>query len=235
MKESNESSPANREAFESLFYKSIVMTLPVMLMVNEVVNQGDIASLCNVWMNPFGLMFLGYGQQEITGMRYDFFRQVIHPDDLEVLPVSLLVMNGAKEAEPVFVGMHRIRPKGQQQYHWLFCHCTVMDTFDDGSPRRLLTVAFEITKIMHTENQLFAAMREISRLKHGLCHCCLSKREKEVLHLIIKGKTNREIADRLFISLTTARKHRTNLIHKFGVRNSAELAALAVESGEDGD
>ncbi|MDP4272012.1 MAG: hypothetical protein Q8909_18105 [Bacteroidota bacterium] len=37
------------------------------------------------------------------------------------------------------------------------------------------------------------------------------------------------------MSLTTARKHRTNLIHKLGVRNSAELAALAVESGEDGD
>lgn len=59
----------------------------------------------------------------------------------------------------------------------------------------------------------------------------LTRREKQFLALIPRGSTTREIAERLGISVPTARKHRENLMRKLGKHNSAELTAYAVRLG----
>lgn len=59
----------------------------------------------------------------------------------------------------------------------------------------------------------------------------LTKREKEVLSLIIKEHTNDEIADKLFITSKTVEAHRSNLIQKLGVKNVAGLVRVAFEKG----
>ncbi|MDQ3142404.1 MAG: response regulator transcription factor [Bacteroidota bacterium] len=57
----------------------------------------------------------------------------------------------------------------------------------------------------------------------------ISRREKEVLQLIVKELTTQEIADKLFISLKTVESHRSSLISKLGVRNTAGLVRAAYE------
>ncbi len=56
----------------------------------------------------------------------------------------------------------------------------------------------------------------------------LSEREIEVLKLLIKGKTNKEIADELFISIHTVISHRKNITGKLGIRSTAAMAIYAV-------
>lgn len=51
----------------------------------------------------------------------------------------------------------------------------------------------------------------------------LSKREIEVLNLMIDGLTNKEIANRLFISLETVKSHRKHILEKTGSRNTAAI------------
>lgn len=57
----------------------------------------------------------------------------------------------------------------------------------------------------------------------------LSKREKEVLRLIAKEYTNKQIADELFISVRTVDSHKHNLLEKTGTKNIAGLVLYAVE------
>ena len=57
----------------------------------------------------------------------------------------------------------------------------------------------------------------------------LSKREFEIIHLLKKGLTNQEIADKIFLSVLTIQTHRKNIIQKLGVNNSAGLIAFAHE------
>ena len=57
----------------------------------------------------------------------------------------------------------------------------------------------------------------------------LSRREKEVLRLILDEHTTQEIADKLFISFGTVETHRRNMLIKTGTRNTAGLVKLAVE------
>lgn len=56
----------------------------------------------------------------------------------------------------------------------------------------------------------------------------LSAREREVLHLVVDGLTIKEIARRLEISAKTAENHRSRVLAKLDVRNSAELVRYAV-------
>lgn len=58
----------------------------------------------------------------------------------------------------------------------------------------------------------------------------LSERETEVSRAIARGRTNREIAAELFISLSTVKSHLATIQNKLRVRNRVEIAAWAWES-----
>lgn len=58
----------------------------------------------------------------------------------------------------------------------------------------------------------------------------ISRREKEVLKLIVEEFTTQEIADKLFISLKTVESHRSSLLAKLNARNSAGLVRIAIEN-----
>ncbi|MBA2567170.1 MAG: response regulator transcription factor, partial [Thermoleophilaceae bacterium] len=56
-------------------------------------------------------------------------------------------------------------------------------------------------------------------------------REREVLGLIAGGATNREIAERLFLSIYTVKEHTSGLYRKLKVRNRAEAVTRAQRLG----
>ena len=57
----------------------------------------------------------------------------------------------------------------------------------------------------------------------------LTAREREILKLVAEGNTNKKIAEHLCISLKTVEKHRSNLMQKLDLRNTAALTAYAIE------
>lgn len=58
----------------------------------------------------------------------------------------------------------------------------------------------------------------------------LTTRETEVLEQVAQGKANQEIADTLFISIKTVETHKTNILSKLGLRNTAELVKYAIKN-----
>jgi ATP/maltotriose-dependent transcriptional regulator MalT len=62
----------------------------------------------------------------------------------------------------------------------------------------------------------------------------LTEREREVLRLIVAGRSNQAIADDLFISWTTARTHVSNIFRKLGVSTRAEAVDAAHRRGLTG-
>jgi DNA-binding NarL/FixJ family response regulator len=59
----------------------------------------------------------------------------------------------------------------------------------------------------------------------------LTQREREILSLIASGLTNKQIADRLFISIKTVETHRTRILQKLDVHTTADLVRYAIKSG----
>jgi len=59
----------------------------------------------------------------------------------------------------------------------------------------------------------------------------LTEREEQVLLTVAGGRTNAEIADELYISLSTVKTHLASLMQKLGARNRVEIAMWAHETG----
>lgn len=59
----------------------------------------------------------------------------------------------------------------------------------------------------------------------------LTSREREVIQLLAEGKTSKEVAVTLNLSVKTAETHRTNLMRKLGLHSVADLTRYAVRNG----
>jgi DNA-binding NarL/FixJ family response regulator len=59
----------------------------------------------------------------------------------------------------------------------------------------------------------------------------LTEREREVLQLLAEGKSNKEAASILSLSPYTVETHRTNMMQKLGLHNTAEIVLYAVRKG----
>ncbi len=59
----------------------------------------------------------------------------------------------------------------------------------------------------------------------------LTKREKEILKLIAQGLTDKEIAEKIFLSALTVISHRKNILSKLGLKNKVEITRFAMENG----
>jgi DNA-binding NarL/FixJ family response regulator len=62
-------------------------------------------------------------------------------------------------------------------------------------------------------------------------HGKLTRRESEVLQLVARGATNKEIADQLTLSVATVERHIANVYTKIGARGRAEATAFAITRG----
>jgi DNA-binding NarL/FixJ family response regulator len=73
----------------------------------------------------------------------------------------------------------------------------------------------------------------LSRVEKGeeTSYDTLSDREREILKLIAEGKTNREMADLLYLSVKTVQAHRANLMRKLGMHDRTELVKYAIRKG----
>lgn len=88
-----------------------------------------------------------------------------------------------------------------------------------------------VRSLLALEQSAHAGGRNLPPMPQAGKASLLSGREIEVLSLIAQGKMNKEIADRLCISLSTVVSHRKNIIEKLGLRTVSSLTIYAVTHG----
>ncbi len=75
----------------------------------------------------------------------------------------------------------------------------------------------------------FAPEPKVPEKQAGTAIPTLTQREQEILRLVVEGLSTKLIAERLVISPRTVETHRTNIMQKLHVSNTAELVRLAVQ------
>jgi DNA-binding CsgD family transcriptional regulator len=74
-------------------------------------------------------------------------------------------------------------------------------------------------------------VRKLQRTGGESSYDLLTPREREVLQLIAEGKSNKEVADMLNLSVYTVETHRGNLMEKLNLKGVPELILYAVRKG----
>ncbi|HOA22815.1 MAG TPA: response regulator transcription factor [Aggregatilineales bacterium] len=77
--------------------------------------------------------------------------------------------------------------------------------------------------------RVFEEVRKAQREEEASAFSDLTNQEMQVLQLVSEGKTNREIAEALYLGEGTVRNYVSNILGKLGVANRAEAAAYAVQ------
>jgi DNA-binding NarL/FixJ family response regulator len=72
---------------------------------------------------------------------------------------------------------------------------------------------------------------ENNNSKTNSVQATLSEREKEILKLVVMGKSAQEMADSLFLSIHTIYTHRKNILKKLSCKNATELFSYAMKNG----
>lgn len=83
--------------------------------------------------------------------------------------------------------------------------------------------------ILRGRRHIAGAFRKL--LEEAPADLSLSDRERQVLNLVVAGRSNKEIAELLGISAKTVDRHRTNLMQKLDVHSVAQLIAFALREG----
>ena len=98
------------------------------------------------------------------------------------------------------------------------CICNDITDF-----KKSTTLNLEISKI-NDQGGFTSVLKEYYPLSNSLN---ISPREHEVLSLLSEGDTNKQVAEKLFISEHTVREHRRNMMQKNKAKNIAELISMA--------
>ena len=78
--------------------------------------------------------------------------------------------------------------------------------------------------------KVFQRLRQAERESRGTAFAAFSERELQVLSLVAEGKTNKEIAEQIFLSEKTVRNYVSSILAKLNLSNRAEATAFAIKS-----
>lgn len=104
------------------------------------------------------------------------------------------------------------------------------DCDQDELREAIQTVAEGNTYFSQSVSQQVMNELTLSKKQVKNAHELLSEREKEVLRLIVKDLSNKEIADQLYISVRTVDTHKQNLLSKTGTNSTAGLVVFAIKN-----
>lgn len=181
----------------------------------------------------------GYPRQRCLEESY-FMMKIIHPEDLnQMYSLSKLAfdyldtLSKKRKKDCILRFNYRIvKPTGA--ISWLMDQLTIVEFDNDGKPK---TAAGSIVEISHLKpKEIYCLVETTDGCVHqiqeaGKVDISFSKREVELLQLIDKGLSSKEIASFLKISINTVHNHRRNMMQRFRTHNMIEVLKIAKESG----
>lgn len=155
-----------------------------------------------------------------------------HRPDVTLMDLRLPKLNGVAAIE-------RIRSE------FPAARVIVLTTFDgdediyramQAGARGYLLKGMDLTELTEAIRTVHAGKSRIpsrvaEKLAERMGSSSLTARELEVLHLIVAGKSNREIGTALFISEATVKTHVNSLLSKLGVEDRTQAATTALQRG----
>jgi len=154
--------------------------------------------------------------------RIDSFSELeknIREEELDILIINpAQVQNKEKE----FASLRKLRPEA--------CWVALIYSFYDQHFISLFDKSIHITDSVEKIIESIDRLNDPAAPSQYLDQDDLSEREIEVLKLVIGGMSNKEIADKLFISIHTVISHRKNISQKTGIKSQSGLTIYAISN-----
>lgn len=186
---------------------------------------------------------LGYTTSQLN---VPFFLSQVHPEDIQwFMDFEQMVVSFFNNIGPHRANKYKVRydyriKKADGTYIRILHQMLNIEPDHQGIAARTLCLHTDITYLkkegrpvlsfigMEGEPSYIDVAVDAKRMSVGEN---LSRREKEILTLLMQGESSKEIASRLFISKLTVDTHRRNMLKKAGFQSTTELATNAIKEG----
>lgn len=173
----------------------------------------------------------------------------IHPDDIryvaqaEATVLNYLYTNIGRSRVTDYKMSYCFRLRTAADSYRLFQHQAIILTTDEqGGFAKALNIHTDIEHLTSKNNykatlsplkaeQEYIHIDVLANNELTTLPLLFSKRETEVIRLIVQGHKSQQIADLLSISLHTVKNHRKNILQKAGVKSTGELVARCINEG----
>jgi PAS domain S-box-containing protein len=166
------------------------------------------------FFNKAWLEFRGRTMDEETG---NGWTEGVHPDDRDLCLETYLAAYTARQP---FRVQYRMR-RANGEFAWV--EDSGLPRLEDGTFAGFMGTAVDITD---RRRRMFTPDEASVRLVFAL-----TERERQVLVLIAAGKSTKETAAQLGISYKTADSHRSRILEKLGVHETASMVRYAIRAG----
>lgn len=202
-----------------------------------------------ILLNSDQSSFYGYpvtakpDEQAASEQGYAFFFRLMHPDDIAfVMDTSRRAIEYLLEVPPAerkdYKTVFEFRLRNREGKYIRFIQQLVNLELDLAGNMWLILILMDVNPNQQMDKQL---LRSTVNMKTGRVvpftgeaeekQSQLTKREIEILGLIARGMVSKEIADELFISVSTVNNHRQRIIEKMDVANTSEALNYATRIG----
>jgi PAS domain S-box-containing protein len=183
---------------------------------------------------------LGYPAEEFAAKSIQEFFELVHPDDSKNVLQCYEYINNSEPYNPAsfrFETYYRLRTK-DGSYIYIIDEKLAIET--EGQ-KFIYIAAFQNVKVekfqqvkLHIHKMMAGEFRRISSYYPRNENDTITPRQQEVIELISKGLSNKEIASRLNISLNTIKNHKYSIFKKANVKSSAQLTSTLLHAGPTG-
>ncbi|MCZ4694029.1 response regulator transcription factor [Ancylomarina euxinus] len=189
----------------------------------------DASNLNVVWASKKSIDILNLPPVVLEGYTFlEYIVKNVHPTDIPKIETYLDLAQQEKDFT-----FSEILSLKHSDGCWrdIYMNIVVGTRYPNNFPEQLFGCIIDLTNQLSnrpkskTESLDFKTKKELDLISS------LSKREMEILNLIIRGFTDKEIGVELNISYYTADTHRKNIINKLKVKNTACLAYFAGKIG----
>jgi len=180
-------------------------------------------------LEPSEIIYQGLSNVLLKSGKYFQIYRINNLSDISsmthIKPLDIVIINPAQiqNKNKEFIAIKKSKPETS----WI----GLVYTFYDQQLLSLFDKTIHITDSLETITGLFYKLINTDNHNiHTIEHEQLSDREIEVLKLLATGLANKEIADKLFISIHTVVSHRKNITQKTGIKSQAGLTIYAISN-----
>lgn len=180
-------------------------------------------------LEPSEIIFQGLSNLLLKSSKHFQIYRITNLSDITAIPdaapLDFVIVNPGQiqNKNKEFISIK----KGMPDTSWI----GLVYTFYDQQLLSLFDRTIHITDSVESISNLFQKLISTDNQNvHNPDHEQLSDRELEVLKLLVTGLSNKEIADKLFISIHTVVSHRKNISQKTGIKSQAGLTIYAISN-----
>jgi LuxR family transcriptional regulator len=189
----------------------------------------NLNTMTNSYMNQTGCDILKHSSEELESLGPEYFSRFFPVEEMIILKQQL--QHFALENDPgkIHSFFQRVRTDIESEFKWYFTTSRMYPSTSPQEGLQMMHISVPADSLSYVGRKLDNLVKDDLIVRNNLHKfILLSSREKQIIKLIVEGKSSVEISDCLFISIHTVNNHRKNILHKLEINSLSKLIKFAV-------